>query len=139
MVSRSRIHGRRGGRHVDSRCRDYGRLYRVTGFVLRFLGAGALVAALPWVAGRSNDRLAGLLLLFPAVTLCGFLVLGLERGTRAVADAAGTAAVTLPVVLLFLLVVHLTAKAGLPLPAVLGVALGAWLAGASLAAILATR
>ena len=107
----------------------------MTAFLLRFVLGGATVAAVPWVAAHSTARLAGIVLLFPAVTLCGFLVLGLAGGTAAVADAAGSAAITLPVVLLFLLVVRVAARTSLPLPTVLGLGLTAWLAGASLAAV----
>ena len=102
--------------------------------LLRFILGGATVAAVPWVAAHSSARVAGIALLFPAVTLCGFLVLGTSRGTAAVADAARASTATLPVVLMFLLVVHLTARAALPLSVVLSCGLAAWLVGAAAAA-----
>ena len=111
----------------------------MTGLLLRFVLGGATVAAVPWVSAHSTARLAGIVLLFPAVTLCGFLALGLANGTAAVADAAGSATITLPVVLLFLLVVHVAAKTALPLPAVLGLGLTAWLTAAGLTALVLSR
>lgn len=51
--------------------------------MLRFVGALSvrlLLACLPLIAARFGDRRAGLILLFPIMTVSGFLVLGHERG-----------------------------------------------------------
>jgi uncharacterized membrane protein (GlpM family) len=99
----------------------------VRDYVLRFLGAGLLVASLPWVASQFSDRVAGVVLLFPAVTLSGFLVLGLERGTLAVAQASASSVLAVPTVVVFLLAVHIAARQEAALPLVLAIGVTAWL------------
>jgi uncharacterized membrane protein (GlpM family) len=111
----------------------------VTAFILRFLGAGLLVAALPTIAAQLGDRFAGLVLLFPVVTASGFLVLGLDHGTAAVADASLASIAGLPTVAVFLLTVHVASRNGLGLPWVLGIGVSAWLAAASIVAAVAAR
>lgn len=111
----------------------------MTNFLLRFVSAGLLVALLPLVAASLGSRLAGVVLLFPAVTLAGFVVLGLEGGTSAVAEASVGSLIALPAVLAFLLTVHLTARRQLPLPWVLSIALIAWSAAAATLANVTTR
>lgn len=112
---------------------------RVTGFMLRFLAAGLLVAALPSIAAHLGNRLAGVILLFPAVTLAGLLTLGMDRGAGAVAQASLAAIAALPAVGAFLLVVYITARKGLTLPWVLGMGVFAWLAAATIVAAVAAR
>jgi uncharacterized membrane protein (GlpM family) len=99
----------------------------VRDYLLRFLGAGLLVASVPWVASQFSDRAAGVVLLFPAVTLSGFLVLGLERGTPAVASASASAVFAVPTVVVFLIAVHVAARLNASLPLVLAVGVTAWL------------
>lgn len=102
-------------------------------FLLRFVAAGLLVATLPWVAGRFGPNVAGLLLLFPVVTLSGLAVLGLHGGVLVVAEASRAALTAVPAVLLFLVAVHIAARWALPVPVVLAVGVTAWLLAASIA------
>jgi uncharacterized membrane protein (GlpM family) len=104
--------------------------------VLRFVGAGLLVGSLPWIAMQFGDRAAGLMLLFPVVTVSGFLVLGLERGPGAVADASAGSVAGLPLVLAFLVAVHVSARQGLSLPWIVVIGVTAWLAAASILVVL---
>jgi len=98
----------------------------VLAFILRFIGAGLIAAALPAIARGFNDQLAGIVLLFPVVTVSGFLVLGLDRGVHAVAQASGASVITLPAVLVFLSTVHVAARQQRPLVWVLVSGLAGW-------------
>ena len=98
----------------------------MTAFVLRFLGAGLLVATLPLVANKFGDTLAGIVLLFPLLTFTGLVVLGLERGVESIARTALASALGLPTVLVFLLTVYFTARHGIAVLYVFGAAFAAW-------------
>ena len=100
-------------------------------FLTRFLAAGLLVACVPLVAGRLGDRAAGVLLLFPAVTLCGFFVQALDRGVPSLVGTTIGALIGLPSVLIFIVTVHTAARARLPLPLVLGFGVTAWIIAAT--------
>ena len=79
-------------------------------FMIRFIGAGLLVACLPLIAARAGDNVAGVVLLFPVVTASGFIVLGLDRGIESVGHASVTSVAAVPAVIMFLLGVHLSAR-----------------------------
>ncbi len=102
----------------------------MTQTLLRFVLGGAIVASLPLIAERFGPTITGLAVLFPAVTLAGFLVLGQAQGLDAVAATSVRACFGLPTVAAFLLVVHLTARNGVPLPFVLLAGVGGWLLAA---------
>ncbi len=108
-------------------------------FLIRFTAAGLLVASLPIVAAHLGPRTAGLLLLFPAVSLGGLVVLGMQGGTTVVAQAALGGLTGLPAVLVFFAAVLVTAQRQLPLGLVLGIGLIAWLITASILVTVAGR
>ena len=99
-------------------------------FAIRFVCGGLLVGSLPWIAARFGDAAAGLALLFPAVTLAGFTVLGLERGMGALIEASAVTVLAVPVVAVFLITVNLAARHNLSLSWTLGTGVTAWLAAA---------
>lgn len=101
-------------------------------FILRFLGAGLVVGALPWVADRFGEKVAGLVLLLPVVTIAGFIVLTIERGSAAVAQASLSSITALPVVFVFLLAVHLAARQGLGIIWTLSIGASVWLIAATM-------
>lgn len=100
-------------------------------FIIRFVSGGLLVASLPWIAARFGTTVAGVVLLFPVVTIAGFTVLALERGMVTLVEASEAAILTVPVVATFLIAVNLAARY-LTLTWTLAVGLGAWLLGASI-------
>lgn len=108
-------------------------------FLLRFFAAGLLVASVPLIAAQFGDRSAGMILLFPLVTVLGLSVLGMDRGNQAVAEAAISAVWALPAVLVFLLAVHWAAGHGLPLAITLGIGVAAWVLAGLLAMLASTR
>ena len=108
-------------------------------FALRFIGAGMLVAVLPAIARGFGDRVAGIILVFPVVTFCGFLVLGLERGVAPIAQASAGSIIALPAVLTFLFVVHVGAKQQRSLAWILIAGLIAWLLTATIAATVGAK
>lgn len=119
-----------------------GRLYALRGrwddaapvvvLIFRFLVGGAVVAAVPVVAAAFGPRLAGVVLLIPAVLTAGLVMLYLDAGRS-------TAAAGLPGVLLGLVALGvfagtlwlLTAATGLPFWLALVVSYGAWTLAAS--------
>lgn len=111
----------------------------MTPFALRFVAAGLLVALLPLIAERFTIAVAGLVLLFPIVTLVGFAVVGSQGGSAAVASASAGSLSALPAVSLFLLTVHIAARRdlGVALPLTLGLAV--WFVAASLTLLLNDR
>lgn len=94
--------------------------------ILRFILGGALIALLPMVSQQFGPAIAGVALLFPAVTLSGLYVLGQTEGSSAMAAAAGAAVLGLPTVLAFLLGVRLGASAGLSVLGSLAAGVAAW-------------
>jgi len=102
----------------------------MTAFILRFVTAGLLVATLPIVANQFGDRVAGLILLCPVVTLTGLVVLGLDRGIESVARTSLASLIGVPTVLVFLLTVHFCARQRLAPPLFFGMGLLAWLVSA---------
>lgn len=99
----------------------------MTETLLRFFIGGALIAALPFVNERMGPAVAGVFLLYPAVTFIGLLYLGRDEGLHAVANASLAATLGLPTVLAFLLSVHYCARSGLGLPIVLAVGIASWI------------
>lgn len=95
--------------------------------LVRFLTGGALIALLPLVSQRFGSSVAGVFLLFPAVSVIGLVVLGQAQGNSVVASASLTALIAVPTVAVFLLVVHLTLSRGIVLPLALATAIAAWL------------
>ena len=99
-------------------------------FALRFVAAGILVSVLPLVAEHFGNKVAGAMLLFPAVTISGLCVQGLARGTHSLASVAVGSIVALPAVLIFLAAIYLAARVRLPLVVVLSTGMVAWLVAA---------
>jgi uncharacterized membrane protein (GlpM family) len=79
-------------------------------FSIRFVFGGLLVALIPLVSRAASPRLAGVLILLPAITLLSFLFIGRDQGVSAVSKASGAAIYSLPAVLAFLVGVHLVAR-----------------------------
>jgi uncharacterized membrane protein (GlpM family) len=77
---------------------------------VRFVLGGTIVAILPFIARRFSPDIAGLVLLFPALSFAGPLVLGQSQGMSVVASTALSAIFLLPTVVAFLLPVHLAAQ-----------------------------
>ena len=102
----------------------------MTQTLVRFVLGGAIVAALPLIADRFGPGATGLAVLFPAVTFAGFLFLGQSEGLDVVAATSVKACLGLPTVVTFLLVVHVTARNGVPLPFVLLSGVAGWLLAA---------
>lgn len=100
-------------------------------FALRFVCGGLLVAALPWVSAAFGATVGGLVLLFPAVSLAGFIALGLDEDVTTVGRVALGSLLALPVVALFLLGTHVAARHGASLVASLSIGLTGWFAGAT--------
>ncbi len=94
-------------------------------FVLRFLVGGLLIALAPIVANRYGGSIAGLVLLFPVVTLTGFGFIALRSGGGTMQSAAAGSLKTLPAVLAFLVGVYLGTRLGLPASLALGIGIGA--------------
>jgi uncharacterized membrane protein (GlpM family) len=80
--------------------------------LVRFVIGGTLVAILPVIARRLGPDIAGLGLLFPAVSFAGLLFIGRAEGLPAVASTALSAVFLLPTVVAFLLAVYFTANRG---------------------------
>jgi uncharacterized membrane protein (GlpM family) len=100
---------------------------QVTQTVVRFVIGGSLVAAIPLVSQRAGAAAAGVLLLFPVVSLVGLLFLGVAEGMPAVARASSAAIVGLPTVVAFLVTVSALARNGRSLSTCLGAGVVAWL------------
>ncbi len=96
-------------------------------FVLRFVAGGLVIALAPIVANRYGGSIAGLILLFPIVTLTGFGFIALRSGASTMQAAAAGSLKTLPAVLVFLAGVYFGARLGLPASGALGAGLAAWL------------
>lgn len=94
--------------------------------LLRFVLGGGLVAILPFVGDRFGPAIAGIVLLFPAVTFAGLLFLGRAEGLAVVAQTSASAMLGLPAVAAFLLGVHYTAAAGRNLLVTLAVGIVSW-------------
>lgn len=99
--------------------------------VLRFVIGGGLVALLPIVSERFGPAVAGVFLLFPAVTFTGLLFLGRAEGLAAVAQTSISAMIGLPAVAAFLLGVHYSSSAGRNLIATLLLGIASWLSVAA--------
>jgi uncharacterized membrane protein (GlpM family) len=82
----------------------------MTESLVRFVLGGTLVAILPIIARRFGPDIAGLVLLFPAVSFAGLLFIGQSQGMSVVASTALSAIFLLPTVVAFLLTVHLAAQ-----------------------------
>lgn len=84
----------------------------VTGFVVRFLTAGLVVACLPWLTARLGPRIAAVALMVPVVTALGLWAVGATQGADAMADVARAGVAGLLVVAAFLVVVYAIATGG---------------------------
>jgi uncharacterized membrane protein (GlpM family) len=111
----------------------------VTQALVRFVIGGALVALLPVAADKAGTAVAGVLLLYPAVSLAGLLFIGLADGLPAVASTSIAAVLGIPTVLAFLLSVHYSARSGLPLPLVLTIGTISWFAVATPIVVITRR
>ena len=100
-------------------------------FLARFVVGGLHVALVPVVARHFSPHAAGLIVLFPIVTLTGFWFLAGELGDVALTQAAGTALLGLPTVAAFLLGTRLALSVGAPSGLALALGVGAWLAVAA--------
>lgn len=96
--------------------------------VARFIAGGALVALLPLVSQRFGPATAGVLLLFPAVSVVGLVVVFQAQGTVAMQAATLTALVAIPTVMAFLLVTYVALVHGLGATWALVCGIVAWLA-----------
>jgi len=92
-----------------------------------FASGGLLVSLIPFVGNHYGPKFAGLIVLFPIVTLVGFSFLGLDNGRSAVVIGAANAIRNLPTALAFLATVYTTARKGLPLAACMTIGILAWL------------
>lgn len=72
-------------------------------FALRFVLGGTLVAIIPCVAQRWSAQVAGVVVLFPAVTLGGLTFLWLDQGTSSAETAAISGLYAVPAVAAYLL------------------------------------
>jgi uncharacterized membrane protein (GlpM family) len=97
-----------------------------------FVCGGILIIFVPVASRRFGPEAGGLIVLFPVVTLVGFTFLGMESGTADVSRAALAAVRGLPTVLVFLIIVHLFARADVPFPLALVAGLVSWLLTAML-------
>lgn len=98
---------------------------------------GTLVALVPIVANRYGGNIAGLVLLFPVLTLTGLLFISLRLGPGAVQSATVGSIKALPAVLIFLLGVYVATRLGQSTAVALGVGLAGWLLAVVL--LLATK
>jgi len=96
-------------------------------FLARFIAGGLLIAILPIVARKASPTLAGVVAMIPAVTLFGFIFVGLEQGSLAVKDAAVGALAGLGAVLAFLATVVLISTSGRGWTQALVLGLVSWL------------
>jgi uncharacterized membrane protein (GlpM family) len=111
----------------------------VTQFLVRLVVGGALVAMVPWVAQRFSPRIAGVVVLFPAVTVVGLTFLWLDRGHSAVEEAAAAGVWAVPAVALYLLVLWLLLRSGVPYVGALAAAVLAWVAFAGIVLVVRGR
>ncbi|WP_353051028.1 GlpM family protein [Amycolatopsis sp. NBRC 101858] len=107
-------------------------------WILYFIGGGALISLVPLVGSRLSPQIAGLILLFPIVTLVGLSFLGVESGRDAVATGAVSAIRNMPTVLAFLVAVYFASRNGVPLPVSFLMGILAWLIVALLIALLSS-
>lgn len=102
-----------------------------TELVLRFVAGGSVVVLVSLLARINQELLAGVAVLFPAVTLVSYAFLFMERGVEATRPLLLVTALALPCVLVFVLSLY-WATSRLDVSASFIVALGAWIAAASL-------
>lgn len=96
--------------------------------LLRFTAGGLIVATIPIVSARLSPRVAGVLVLIPAITLLSFAFIGADQGMIAVSKASAAAILSLPTVLGFLAGVNFVARREGGLIAALSFGFLAWLA-----------
>ncbi len=95
-------------------------------FLVRFLVGGLLIGAVPIVANRFGGQYAGIVLLFPMVTLTGFIFIALRSGGGVMQAAAEGSLKALPTVVIFLTAVYLVSRLGAPPATSLAVGLAGW-------------
>lgn len=100
----------------------------------RFVLGGVVVAALPVVAARVGPRIAGVLVLVPVVTLCGFVALNLDQGPGSVHAATKGSLIGLPALVGYLVVLRLSIQHGIAFGWSMTLAVVAWTALAALLA-----
>ena len=96
--------------------------------LVRFVFGGALVAVLPMIARQFGPDIAGLALLFPAVSFAGLLLIGQSEDISVVGSTALSAIFLLPTVVAFLLAVHIAAQNRLSLAVALLAGTLSWFA-----------
>jgi uncharacterized membrane protein (GlpM family) len=101
-------------------------------WVLYFIGGGLLMTLVPFIGSHYSPRIAGLIMLFPLVTLVSLSFLGIESGRDAVVAGTGSAIKSLPTVLSFLIAVYVASSNGFPLTGSILIGILAWLVTAFL-------
>lgn len=101
-------------------------------FILRFTIGGLVVASVPLIAQHWSPRVAGALVLFPALTVGGLTMLWLDRGTSSTETAAVSGLFAVPAVAAYLFVLWLTLRLGGSYPLALGLGVLTWLVIAAL-------
>jgi len=99
----------------------------LTSFIIRFVSAGTLVGILPWLSNHLGARVGGFVLLFPAVTLCGFMVILSGRNSVDLGEAAKGALLALPAVAVFVLTTSAVARLSVPGVVALACGVCSWL------------
>lgn len=107
----------------------------MTQFILRFAIGGLVVAVAPVIANQFGPQIAGLLLLVPIVTLLGFTFIYRSLGIDAVQSAALASLKSLPALVIYLVTIYVTIRAGSGFVAVICLAITVWLSTASLMVI----
>ncbi|OHB32501.1 MAG: hypothetical protein A2X84_04350 [Desulfuromonadaceae bacterium GWC2_58_13] len=94
--------------------------------VIRFVVGGAMIVVICLLGKSKYPQLAGLAVLFPAVTLVGYYFLISEQGKDAVRTMIGYSLLGLPTVLVFLLCLYF-ALGKFDIFTSFSIAIGAWL------------
>ena len=100
-------------------------------FLARFAIGGLLVALAPIVGSRLGAQYAGLALLFPIVTLTGFVFVWVRSGPDMMRDASVGALKGVPAVAIFLAAVYVSSRLGSPPVVCLAIGVVFWLATAT--------
>jgi len=106
--------------------------------VIRFVVGGAMIVAVSLLGKSKYPQIAGLAVLFPAVTLVGYYFLVTAQGKEAVRPMIGYSLLGLPTVLVFLLCLYFTLSRFDTLTS-FAIAIGAWLGTAVLVYLSADR
>ena len=78
--------------------------------LLKFCAGGTAVVVISWLAKSKNPTLAGLFVLFPAVTLVSFIFMLIDKNTYAIKRAALGSIYYIPSTLAFLITFYFAYK-----------------------------